>query len=173
LARVCIAKPSPGGNGVAGHSAPDLPTHRIAAMLHSSRQRCAMTAQLYVSTCLPTGCECTDRCQRWYRSLRVPTDGSWTQTDRYHHCSECVCAHAPTGDGRCPRVHCQAFPWRRWCGWALCARPAHASHRRHAAQREAALRYDGAALREYDLAYRLRVHRSVQALVPIVARANR
>ena len=111
------AKPSPGGDGVAGHFAPDLPTHRIAyaATLHSARQRCAMTARLYVSTTLPTGCECTDRCKRWYRSLRVPTDESQTQTDRYH---------------------------RR--------------------------RFTRAAL-----SYRLRVHRSVPALRPIVARLNR
>ena len=91
----------------------------------------------------------------------VQTDRCSVQTDRYTHCSECVCACARTGDRLCPRVHHQAFSWLRRCEWALYARPTHASHRRRAAQRDAALRYDGAALREHALAYRLRVHRSV------------
>jgi hypothetical protein len=69
--------PSLGGDGVAGHSALDLPTHRIAASLHSPRRYDG--AALYANT----GCVCTDRCKRCDRSLRVSTDKSWTQTDRY------------------------------------------------------------------------------------------
>ena len=82
FAHLCIAMPSLGGDGVAGHSAPDLPTHRIAASLHSPRRYDG--AALYANTRFPTGCVCTDRCKRCDRSLRVSTDKSWTQTDRYH-----------------------------------------------------------------------------------------
>ena len=176
MARVCIAKPSPGGNGVAGHSAPDLPTHRIAyaATLHSARQRCAMTAQLYVSTRFPAaGCLCTDRCQRCDRSLRVPTDQSWTQTDRYNRCSECVRAFARAGaTGVGTRVHAKPSPGGD--GVAGHFAPDLPTHRiAYAATLHSARQRCAMAVQLYALAYRLRVHRTVPALRPIVARANR